>query len=245
MVARGGFVSAFLAFLVGLVLAFQGTPTVFGRILVDPVRYRSNADGTVLHVNHTTGDVYISLTSNDNVRPGMPFDCFDPRTFGTGEATTNGSVEVMAVTDTFTRCRITSTVSNRAIQVGDVISSFYFRYDKEHPAHFAIIGDFDLDGDGVATAAERDRIVALIRAWGGVVDNTLTRDTAYLVAGRRPLSPILKDPAGPGTVVDQRTTDQKYYDELLGNAKDYPGFITILNTNRFLALIGYYGRTTP
>jgi hypothetical protein len=201
-------------------------------------------DGTVLNVNNTTGDVYISLTSKDNVRVGMPFTCFDSRTginvSSDPASLGNGSIEVMAVTDHFTRCRMTRISTNRAIQPGDVVFNYRYHYDKDSPIHFTLVGDFDLDGDGTPTSAERDRIVTLIRARGGVIDDTLTPGTNYLVAGQRPLSPATKNPppaTGPGTIANRRTADQKHYDQLVSDAQQYPLFVTILNTNRLLLLI--------
>ena len=36
-------------------------------------------DGSVLHVNSNAGEVYISLTSADHIKPGMTFTCYDSR----------------------------------------------------------------------------------------------------------------------------------------------------------------------
>lgn len=241
-----GLVPHLVVFFACIFLAYQGSSPVFARIIADSFPSTPRPDGTVLLVNNTTGDVYISLTSKDNVRAGTPFNCFDPRTFGTGDAVgLNGSIEVLAVTDTFTRCRITRTSSNRAIQPGDVISNIVYHNGKNLPTHFVLFGDFDLDGDGIATAAERDRMVALIRAHGGVVDDTFTATTNYLVLGRRPGSPSVQIPPSenvPGAIVVQRTIDQKRYDELQDRAVQYA--IPVLNTNRFLSLVGYYGQGT-
>jgi phage shock protein A len=219
-------------------------------------------DGRVVRVNGATGEVYINLGKKDRMAPGLPFTAYDPRTgvrFGTDEAAQgNGSLEVIEVGEETSLCRVTRTTKDRAIQANDLIANIVYHNDRSRKFRFTVFGDFDLDGDGVATAAERDRLIVLIRSWGGQVDDDVTSQTDYLVLGEKPKSPILQEtseaasaPADAaasapssgiiGGVGEVRTKDQARYDELEIAAKRLA--IPVLNANRFLNMVGYYNTT--
>jgi hypothetical protein len=222
------------------------------------------SDGQVIRVNGATGEVYISLTAKDRIMPGMTFTAYDPRTgvrWGSEEAAEgNGSLEVIEVGQSTSLCRITRTTKNRAIQAGDLIANLVYHNDKTRKFRFTILGNFDLDGDGVATAVERDRIILLIQRWGGQVDDDVTSQTDYLVVGERPATPSVSldqptdTPASapaadaatePGLVTGgvgaMASKEQNRYDDLIIAAKRLA--IPVLNANRFLAMIGYYNTT--
>jgi len=208
-------------------------------------------DGKIVRVSAAAGEVYIDLGAKDRMTPGLSFTAFDPRTgvrFGTDEAAQgNGSIEVIQVGEKSSLCRITHVTKDRTIQAGDLIANLVYHSDKNRSFRFVVFGDFDLDGDGVATAAERERLVAMIRTWGGVVDNDISPQTDYLVLGTRPSSPVVMDdqaaPAAtaPGSALDQRSKLQDQYDGLAAKARSLS--IPTLNANRFLAMIGYYNTT--
>ena len=243
---RHALLPALLTFLACVLLACQtASPAAAQPPGAAPESSQLRPDGTVLLVNNTTGDVYINLTTKDALRPGVVFTCYDPRTgitLGTdASALGDGSIEVMAVTDTFTRCRIMRTTSNRAIRPGDLLYNTLYHNTRNRPPHFVLYGVFDLDGDGVPTAAERDRLATIIRAWGGVIDDTINAHTDYLVLGARPRSPALPVTAAEdaaGGIVAVRTGDQKRYDELEDTAQQLA--IPVLDLNRLLSLVGYY-----
>ncbi|MCL2645960.1 MAG: hypothetical protein FWD61_03020 [Phycisphaerales bacterium] len=217
------------------------------------------AAGTIIRARPGSNECYINLGRKDRVVPGLTFSVHDPRigvklpietdmskpnadTEGGGKA----SIEVMQVGESESLCRITFTRRGQHIDQGDLIANLFYQQNKNKKFHFVIFGDFDLDGDGIPTTAERDRLVRLITSWGGVVDETITPDTDYLVLGTRPAAPATKavaDKAAPeaGGVVDQQSLNQKIYDDLFVEAKR--ASVPILNANRFLTFIGYYNNT--
>ena len=226
------------------------------------------ADGRVVRVNGATGEVYINLGKKDRMTPGLPFTAYDPRTgvrFGTDEsAQGNGSIEVIQVGEEMSLCRVTRSTKDRAIQADDLIANIVYHNDRTRKFHFTVFGDFDLDGDGVATAAERDRLIVLIKSWGGQVDDDVTSQTDYLVLGAKPKAPLLDqsepEPAATGTAATEaaaaapasapaivggvgevRTKEQERYDQLEIAAKRLA--IPVLNANRFLSMVGYYNTT--
>ena len=161
------------------------------------------------------------------------------------EARGNGTLEVTQVRGDASICRITSSTPGHAIQQGDLIFNVVYHNDASRKFHFVVFGDFDLDGDGVATAAERDRLISMINTWGGQVDTDVNAQTDYIVMGTRPATPtIVEDNStatAPGSVASQRMTDDERYDQIMKEGKELG--IPVLNANRFLSLIGYYSTT--
>jgi hypothetical protein len=223
-------------------------------------------DGRVVRVNGATGEVYINLGKKDHVTPGLPFSIYDPRTgvrFGTdASAQGNGSIEVIEVGEETSLCRITRTTKDRAIQANDLVANVVYHNDRSRRFRFTVFGDFDLDGDGAATAAERDRLITLIQSWGGQVDDDVSSQTDYLVLGEKPKSSV-QEAAGAltsepvdaaasepatnpalsivGSVSEVRSKDQIRYDQLKTAAEGLA--IPVLNANRFLNMVGYYNTT--
>ena len=204
-------------------------------------------DGVITRTSTDTGEVYINLGKGDRLQPGQTFAVYDQKTgvrFSTdAEAQGKGSIEVLEVGPNESLCRVTFAVKGQAMEVGDLIANPVYHQDKTRQFHFVVIGDFDLDGDGVATAAEHDRLVRMIQAWGGVVDDNVSTQTDFLVAGLRPASPsaVVTGAEAPNGVVDARTKRQQSYDDILEEAKR--SSVPILNQNRFLAMVGYYNTT--
>jgi hypothetical protein len=225
-------------------------------------------DGHIVRINSATGLAYINLGRKDHIAPGMPFTAYDPRTgvrFGTDDAALgDGSLEVISVGEDTSICRVTRTSKDRTIQANDLISNIVYHNDRNRKFRFTVYGDFDLDGDGVATAAERDRLVTLIKGWGGDVDDDVTSQTDYLVLGVKPKAPFVQQPDEPaatetaateaapapapapalaivGSVADARTKEQSRYEDLEISARRLA--IPVLNANRFLAMVGYYNTT--
>jgi hypothetical protein len=215
------------------------------------------ADGRVIRAAGTTGSVYISLGKKDRVMPGMTFTVYDPRLgvrwTDDDTAMGNGSIEVIEVKDDSAICRITRTTKNRAIQTNDLIANLVYHNERDRKFRFVVFGNFDLDGDGVFTTTERDRLITLIQAWGGQVDDDVTAQTDFLVLGDKPQIPptsiLTTEPATepaptnvePGGIIDTRTKEQAKYEELIISARRLA--IPVLNQNRFLFMIGYYNTT--
>jgi hypothetical protein len=207
-------------------------------------------DGTIVRAAPGTGEVYINLGRRDRVVTGLTFAVYDPR-LGVrigddAEAAGKGGIEVIDVSETESLCRVTHVNRGKTIQNGDLIANPVYHQDRSRTFRFVVSGDFDLDGDGVATAGERQRLEQMITHWGGTIEPNVTTQTDFLVVGARPSSPATR-PGGdtaaaqPGSVDAARGQVQQSYDDVIVEAKR--SNVPILNQNRFLAMIGYYNTT--
>jgi hypothetical protein len=209
--------------------------------------------GKIVRAPGGTGEVYIDLGRRDKVVVGMTFSVHDPRIGVRGkmddrpgqsveagdiEAAGKGGIEVTQVYENESLCRIERTTKGQMIQVGDLISNPVYQNTRNRKSHFVVIGDFDLDGDGVATSGERDRVAQMIASWGGTIDDKVTPQTDFLVAGTPPAAPTRGGDTTPGGVADQRAKEATSYNDTIVEAKR--SSVPILNVNRFLAMIGYY-----
>jgi len=214
------------------------------------------ADGELIEVVPAENVVYINLGRNDNLVLGMTFEVFDAETGVRTEVRQNGrtehvdgkgTVEVVRFSEDgkTATCRIIRRSYGEPIVKGDLVSNIV--YDKDRAFHFFVSGQFDLDQDGKATSAERQRVLNLIRQWGGIVvdQEEMPVDTDFLVIGEQlefP-EPLPDNPPPTPEEIAARVARKEAYvqqQELVGLARELS--IPILNQNRFLTLIGYYDR---
>jgi len=202
-------------------------------------------DGQIVRTNPAQGDVYINLTSHDRLTPGLTFTIYDRRNgvhYGTDEeAKGKGTIEVVEAGEQVSRCRITHTEPGQSVQPGDLISNVVYNSNKDRKLRFVVFGRIDLDGDNKATMDEHDRLISLIRQWGGVVDDEVSAQTDYLILGDEPQGIAGDDTPTPGSVADVRSKEINRYHHLISQASTLS--VPILNINRFLSMIGYYGTT--
>lgn len=100
------------------------------------------------------------------------------------------NVEVIAVSDTTSTCRLLSESKGNPVAVGDSVANAL--YDPSKTYSFLIYGNFDVNNDAIATPTEQSDLKALIEGWGGKSVDYLG-DVDFLVLGRPP-----DPPAPPG-----------------------------------------------
>ncbi len=145
-------------------------------------------DGTIISVDARERMVYINLAANDKIYRGLTFSVYDGLdktvpTNGQGKAT----IEVVEILDSISKCRVVETKSTNPIIKGDIIANLV--WDKEKEFNFCVVGDFDFDMNEEIDIDGYDRIVTLIKGWGGKVVNTVGVDTDFLVYGYEPIAP--------------------------------------------------------
>jgi hypothetical protein len=157
-------------------------------------------DGKITSVNEASGIVWINIGSRDRLKPLTNFSVYPATQLGVmrGPGDIKAKIEVIKILDgQFAQCRIIEDSINDPILVGDQIYSPLWQRGIQ--VHFALIGFFDIDGDG---KSDRDKVKNIIRSAGGIIDaelsieNTadpektnlirtgnITVDTQYLVRG--------------------------------------------------------------
>lgn len=199
-------------------------------------------DGQIAGIDSAAGRVFINLGRAQKVRLGMTFAVYGSATelrpdetgaYPRGKA----SIEVIAVDEGSSTCRVLTESKGNPVVKGDVIANAV--YDPTKTYKFVVWGNFDADRDGRSSPQEKMDIEAMIMAWGGEVVEELTGDVDFLVLGERPILPPPPRPGSPIEIMQEyirldRTV--KHYNDLFsqGTATGMP----VLNENRLYTLIG-------
>jgi hypothetical protein len=226
--------------------------------------------GKIVRTNVAAGEVTLALGVGDHVTRGLTFQVFDQRTgikVGKDDNEAKGAVEIVEVGENESRARIINLERNKRIEQGDLLYNLVFSQQKNRKYRFAVYGDFDIDRDGNATTAERERVIAMIKAWGGIVDEIpvvelrdgngqpimedgkikkapqVMPETDFLVQGAEPVDPKMSKDLDlvSEQAIEKLKSDYNNFKVIEGSARN--SGVTILNTNRFLYLIGYYNTT--
>ncbi|HOD79865.1 MAG: hypothetical protein BWX88_04735 [Planctomycetes bacterium ADurb.Bin126] len=195
------------------------------------------ADGKVVKVLEGQNLCYISLGSMDRVIPGLTFSVYSssgiPET-GEGKA----KVTVTEVSETISLCRIDNQSPTNPVIATDIVANVV--YDPNRTYAFVVEGQFDLFGTGQPSAAGADEIKALVRKYRGTIADAVTPQTDFVVMGEEPPRPPKPTEAASEQakkVYDDQLKEWKHYQDVREQAAKMQ--IPILNTNRFLALVGY------
>jgi hypothetical protein len=154
----------------------------------------------------------------------------------TGEG--KAAITVVSVNDRTAQCRIASGAKDDAIMAGDPIGNV--AYDALRTYTFAVEGQFDLTGHGTPTAEGADEVKSMIKHSGGKVSDDVGLNTDFIVMGAEPPKPTKPKESDPATAqknYEDLIKPYNHYQEVLRQAQAMK--IPMLNTNRFLALVGY------
>jgi len=193
-------------------------------------------DGKIIALDPGEETGYINLGKGDGVFNGLTFSIFDPAELGKDPPQPKAAIRLTNVMDNSSEFFITRVVrkSNPVVE-GDLITNPAF--DLERPFHFAIVGRFDINGDGVE---DTDWVKSQVRRFGGKVQDKVTIETDYLVTGQEPMSTsgAATGPATPQDEIRRKKIQQQQKE--FGEATDLAArlHIPVLNQNRFLSLLG-------
>jgi hypothetical protein len=202
----------------------------------------SLADGKVIALNGD-GTITVDVGRKDKAILGMTFAVYPnagtikPDAVSGEYPRGKANLEVINIGETSSTCRIVSETKGNPIVRGDVVANAV--YDPKKVYTFLVYGNFDANGDGVATPPEADDVKALITGWGGKAVDDMAGNIDFLVLGQRPVLPPPPDAQSPMAVVleYQRLNEMaNRYDQLLRQAQSTS--VPILNENRLYTLIG-------
>lgn len=200
-------------------------------------------DGQIIEIRPVASEVVISLGRKDHVVLGQTFSVYRDAaalspSLETGEYSEGKAViEVVDIDQDTSRARIVRESRGNPIVRGDVIANPV--YDPNKIYRFLVYGNFDTNRDGIASKEEASDLEALIRDWGGVIENDLTGGIDFLVLGQKPVLPPQPSPDAPWEVLQEYVRLQRIvsrYDELF--AQSISSSIPVLNENRLMTLLG-------
>ena len=199
----------------------------------------TKSDGKIQRAIPGSGVVYIDLGNSQRIKPGLNFEVFSPSGGRGGQFRGKASIEVINVSELTSECRVTRTTTGRPIVEGDIIVNI--AYERNRMPKFVVRGEFDLDYDGQADFDGLDKVVSIIRAWGGQVVDHVDETTDFVLVGARPTVPVL---AGSSTVVSDlaktKQAELAEFSQVINAAQTR--YIPVLTQNQFLYLTGYAGQ---
>jgi hypothetical protein len=199
-------------------------------------------DGEIVLVDDQTRIVHINIGSDDRVYHGLTFGVYDRSTPIPRDGRGKAEVEVFEVKEKVSAARITSPINvKRPIVQGDNIANLI--WDSNKINRFIIVGDFDLNQDGVTDDYAANKVKLLIKEWGGKVANEISIETDYIILGRAPR--IHKKPTFEDMEMYPLALEK--YEESVKKGEEYQKVlkqaeflkIPVFNYERFLYFIGY------
>lgn len=199
-------------------------------------------DGNIVAVDGAARQAIISIGAAQHVPLGITFSVYSDASALRPDEDGNyprgkAGLEVINVGPSSATCRIVWESRGNPVVTGDAIANPV--YDPAKTYKFLVFGNFDINSDGVATAAERDELAALITSWGGKVVDDLGGDVDFLVLGERPVLPPKPSPDTPIEVMQEFIRQDRVvqrYDRLYQQAQTTS--LPILNENRLFTLLG-------
>ncbi len=194
-------------------------------------------DGEVLRILAQEKICYINIGSKDRVVPGLAFTVY-PSVGIPASGEGKGQLVVTNVRQDVSECRIASERLDNPISVGDLVANVAF--DTQRNYKFIVEGEFDLRGGGESSADQTREVAILIQRSGGEIVDNVTIETDFVVLGQEPTRPHRPPESAPPTdwtIYQQQLQRYDRYHEVMRAAQSMQ--VPILNTNRFLAFIGY------
>ncbi len=215
---------------------------------VEVVAYKP--DARILRIDNQANVVYLNVGRSDHVYRGLTFSVYDRSAPIPEDGKGKAEIEVYQVEDNVSAAKINESSRKNPIVPEDIVANLI--WDSKTSNRFIVAGAFDIDGNGAIDSDGLDRIVRLIRRWGGRIVDKVTIETDFIVLGTRP-SPLGR-PTTEQVEIDP-TVEQKYdaslelgrrYDEIFSQAATLS--VPVINQKKFLHLTGYQSlasKSTP
>ena len=197
-------------------------------------------DGKVLRVLQGEDVCYIDIGSKDRVVPGLTFSVYPAGKGPHTDTPPKGNLTVTRVVDRgLSECRIDKIVNPEApVVANDAIANVAFDATRQYS--FVVEGQFDLYGGGRPSLLGTNEVKRLVKKFGGEVADQLTTQTDFVIMGTAPPLPGKpKDEAEDSekVVYEEQMKIYNKYRDVRDNAVRMR--IPVLNTHRFLGLVGY------
>jgi len=189
------------------------------------------ADGQILTAVPGEDVVYINRGAKDTVTLGLQFAVYSADTGIPADGRGKAQLEVVTIFPTSAECKVLWKAPSAVLIEGDLIANPV--YDPSKPPTFLVLGQFDLNRDGIMDREGAANVEALIANWGGKVTKELTPMTDFIVLGSPPRKPRSGEPTGQ--------SDWDVYNQTVETARTMS--VPVMTQNVFLNFLGYAGRT--
>ena len=198
------------------------------------------ADGRVLTA--ITGDdvVYIDRGRQHRLTLGLRFAVYPAGDGIPADGRAKAQIEVVSIADETAECAIRRVAPGQVVLEGDLIANPI--YDPERSVNFLVLGNFDLDRDGLLDSDGGTVIESMVSDWGGSIQSELTALTDFVVVGAAPRRPRAPRDDSPDATARHNARKQVYdqYMDTVSLARSLG--VPILNQQTFLNFLGYTGR---
>ncbi len=187
-------------------------------------------DGEVLDI---AGEViYIGLGAKQGVKQGMRFCVVSGTSKGELKPKVKGVLEITNVGEMTAECRVIKSLPTEPIIKGDNLVNLV--YDKDLRLTFFVLGDFDLNKDGIIDPAGAQKIEEFIQLSGGKVSKQLSPAVNFVVMG---LPPEKAAAGGPEGDQEKQNKKLRMYNDLKDQVQALN--IPVITPDLFLDYTGY------
>lgn len=220
---------------------FRALQEKLGTLAVGPDQVASarKADGRILTAKPGDPVVYIDLGRDDSLVLGMRFEVFSGKAGIPASGPGKAIIEVVSMSQSSSECRLVAVGTNAVVLEGDLIANPI--YDPNRKTQFVVLGEFDLDRDGLLDRDGAAAVGSLIEAWGGEVSPEITPLTDFLVLGMPPRRARPDDEVPPDQLELNRARRRarQAYDDTRETARSLS--IPIMTQQVFLDFLGAGG----
>lgn len=193
-------------------------------------------DGRILTAVPGDEIVYIDRGSSDRLVLGLKFGVYSARDGIPEDGVAKAQVEVVAINEKSSECRVLRLSPGQAILENDWIANPI--YDPARSPSFVVLGYFDMNRDGLPDVDGGDSVEALIQNWGGTIAREVTALTDFVVLGAAPMVP--RTPNNPTAEQTARIEALKrvhdHYHSILTSAQTLA--VPIMTQDVFLNFLG-------
>ncbi|MCH8967156.1 MAG: hypothetical protein IID43_05720 [Planctomycetes bacterium] len=222
---------------------FTAQEEKFGALMIGPAVLATarEPDGRILTAIPGDNVVYIDLGRGHRLILGLQFAVYAADASIPADGRAKAQIEVVSISQASAECSILWVAQNQIIEQDDLIANPV--YDRSRAQAFLIIGEFDLNRDGIADSGGKAVVASLVSDWGGTVTNELTVRTDFVVLGAAP-----PKPRGEGRrdlsaeQAAQRSRAQAVWDRYVDTVTTAKALsVPVLSQDVFLNFLGYRG----
>lgn len=211
----------------------------FGELLPGPEEFATarQPDGRILTAVPGDAVVYVDRGRAHRLTRGLRFAVYSADGGIPRDGRAKAQIEVASISEASAECEIKHVEPGEFITEGDLIANPI--YDANRTVSFVVLGQFDLDHNGVPEPTSAAVIEAMITDWGATISSELTALTDFVVVGVAPRRPRPVRDQAPEQVARHNAMQQVYdaYLATIRAAKDLS--IPVLTQEVFLNFLGY------